>query len=143
MASERPIRRDRILAGVPVVILAGAAVIWYVRMDDGRPTEGFRVYGVSLATGEDIERFYPRGAAEPFEDPATGERAVYYWYYNPNTKMLLIPELRARDGVWVVVPNPVDPRTGDPVAPYVPDMPDMEVVGRQPLPPWPPDAAER
>lgn len=132
-------RKQTILAAVALVAFAVAGVFYYLNSGrTNREPTGMMVHGIDLATGEEVQQFYPRGSTQPYESPTTGERTVFTWFYNRKTNMLVVPNLVQRGGVWTVPIIPSDPETGDHLEPWIPNDPDMANPEGRIVPDWPP-----
>ncbi len=103
--------------------------------------EHFKIKGVCLACGKDVEARTSFEKPPPAVCPECGKEAVYRLMYCPACKKTFVPRLvQAPDGQWRAEPYPSCPGCGAAgTMAYEPGLLDEPPVGRiTPLPKWPP-----
>jgi DNA-directed RNA polymerase subunit RPC12/RpoP len=95
MASQQ---RQGILAGVVVVLVVVAGVIYYVRSaEKTKPLPKTQIDGVCVACGKEVQLETEPGNVPPLVCPYCKERTVYAWWYCENCKKLFVPRLIASE----------------------------------------------
>jgi hypothetical protein len=137
-------KRDLTLASVAGGIVLLAVVVFVFRSgSDVAITDRATVYGVDLATGDpDIQLEVPigQGVTPPYENPQTGERTVYPWFFDDETGRRFVPPLQPQpDGpptLPIMITSP-DGNAGEPWFPGLAEDLQVERGEDYPLPELP------
>lgn len=93
------------------------------------------MHGVCLRTGNEFTLTVPVSERAPYENPDTGERTVYSWWYCYDCKHRFVPPpVASRDGGLTAPTMPACPECGSmSTGAYDPEFAD-ELVGTVELP---------
>jgi DNA-directed RNA polymerase subunit RPC12/RpoP len=134
-------RRNLLLGGLAVVLLALAAYLYFSRAGTGADLpDQYTINAVCLACQQEARITASMGERQPLVCPHCGERAAYSWYYCFNCNKLVIPNLEPAPGGGPpripIIPH--CPICGAEVGSYMPEDPLQKPTSEHaPLPKWP------
>ena len=118
-------KRDLTLASVAGGVVVLALVLFVFRSgSDVAIQDKATIYGVDLATGDPIQLEVPigQGVTAPYENPQTGERTVYPWFFDDETGRRFVPPLEPQADGPPKMPIVITSPAGNAGTPWFPGL---------------------